>query len=45
VVLKIKEPTLIIVAKFLQKYENNLTTGHKTVDSLVKIAWSLWFLK
>jgi hypothetical protein len=40
VVLKIKEPTLIIVVKFLQKYENNLTTGHKTVNPLLKIAWS-----
>jgi hypothetical protein len=45
VVLKIEEPTLLIVATFLQKYENNLTTGHKTVNSLMKIAWSLWFLK
>jgi hypothetical protein len=45
VVLKVKEPTLMIVATFLQKYENNLTTGHKTANSFIKIAWSLWFLK
>jgi hypothetical protein len=37
-VLKIKEPTLMIVATFLQKYENNLTTGHKIANSFITIA-------